>query len=181
MPFTCPSQSSQPEAPPFVASSSSSGDGRPKTGRPNKWTLKRQRRLARLSLYSTIKREDVPKVLHEDDWEPGSVEERQSQPRAQLLTVDRKESTVETLSSLLDNHPRWLRPRDREEMDNRITGLPDRAKVRKAEGKIVLETSTVEGLGDAQLDERNEELELPFSEIPLEGLLDIPAECSFGR
>jgi hypothetical protein len=47
------------------------------------------------------------------------------------LTICRKESTTKTVNNLLDKDPRWLRPKNREEMDLRITGLSDCTKERK--------------------------------------------------
>jgi hypothetical protein len=47
------------------------------------------------------------------------------------LTLCRKESTTKTVNNLLDKDPRWLRPKNREEMDLRIAGLSDCTKERK--------------------------------------------------
>ncbi len=47
------------------------------------------------------------------------------------LTICRKESTTKTVNNLLDKDPRWLRPKNREEMDLRIAGLSDCTKERK--------------------------------------------------
>ena len=73
-PSTSPSANSSAPSSTPTASSSSTGD-RAKTGRPNKWTASRQRKLARLYLYSLLPREDIPRALaeKEDSWTPGSV------------------------------------------------------------------------------------------------------------
>jgi hypothetical protein len=52
--------------------SSSSDDERDtKLGRPKKWTASRQRKLARLYIFSRLPPKDIPKVLQDDDWVPG--------------------------------------------------------------------------------------------------------------
>ncbi|CAD6503348.1 BgTH12-03014 [Blumeria graminis f. sp. triticale] len=78
-----------------------------KRGRPSKWTKSRQRKLARLYLYSTLPPKDISQALEEKDskWKPG------------------KESTVKTVNSLLDKQPRWLRPKNREDMTEKISEL----------------------------------------------------------
>lgn len=48
-----------------------------------------------------------------------------------VLTIYRKESTTKVVHSLLDKDPRWLRPKNREEMDARIKGLSDSTAQRK--------------------------------------------------
>jgi len=47
------------------------------------------------------------------------------------LTIYRKESTTKVVHSLLDKDPRWLRPKNREEMDARIKGLSESTQQRK--------------------------------------------------
>jgi hypothetical protein len=42
-----------------------------------------------------------------------------------LLTLSSKKSTTKIVSSPLDSQPRWLRPRNREEMEQRIAGLSE--------------------------------------------------------
>ncbi|RKF48978.1 putative ankyrin repeat protein [Golovinomyces cichoracearum] len=78
-----------------------------KRGRPSKWTKSRQRKLARLYLYSTLPPKDISQALEEKEsnWKPG------------------KESTVKTVNSLLDKQPRWLRPKNREDMTEKISEL----------------------------------------------------------
>jgi len=49
------------------------------------------------------------------------------------LTQCRKESTNKTVNSLLDKEPRWLRPRTREETNERIPALSKRRSKRKVE------------------------------------------------
>lgn len=46
-----------------------------------------------------------------------------------------KESTNKIVNSLLDKEPRWLRPRIREEMNERIMGLSKRKSQRKVDRK----------------------------------------------
>ncbi len=45
-----------------------------KPGRPNKWTASRDRKLARLYLYSNLPQQDIAKALRDQDgWQPGLV------------------------------------------------------------------------------------------------------------
>jgi hypothetical protein len=47
------------------------------------------------------------------------------------LTIYRKESATKTVNRLLDKDPRWLRPKNREEMDRRICEFSDCTTHRK--------------------------------------------------
>ncbi|KAH7336417.1 hypothetical protein BKA65DRAFT_553069 [Rhexocercosporidium sp. MPI-PUGE-AT-0058] len=84
-------------------------------GRPNQWTASRQRKLARLYLYTSLPTKDIRQALkdRDSDWFPG------------------KESTSKTVNSLLDNDPRWLRPKSRKEQDARMLGLSAGRDLRK--------------------------------------------------
>ncbi|PVH88680.1 hypothetical protein DL98DRAFT_524327 [Cadophora sp. DSE1049] len=100
--------------------SESPNTDRTKIGRPSKWTASRQRKLARLYLFTTLQPKDIREALKEKDpnWMPG------------------KESTNKTVNSLLDKEPRWLRPRTREEMNERILALSEQQSQRKAERNV---------------------------------------------
>ncbi|KUJ15364.1 uncharacterized protein LY89DRAFT_735483 [Mollisia scopiformis] len=78
-----------------------------KIGRPSQWTESRQRKLARLYLYSNLPPKDIRLALHDrsDNWLP------------------EKETTTKTFNALLDKDPRWLRPKNEEEMEQRILAL----------------------------------------------------------
>lgn len=86
-----------------------------KFGRPSQWTDSRQRQLAQLYLYTNLPPQDIRQALSDEivDWVP------------------EKETTTKTLNSLLDKYPRWLRPRTREEMDERILQLANCKAQRK--------------------------------------------------
>ncbi|KAI6248215.1 hypothetical protein HI914_03087 [Erysiphe necator] len=122
-----------------------------KRGRPSKWTKSRQRKLARLYLYSTLPPKDISQALEEKDsnWKPG------------------KESTVKTVNSLLDKQPRWLRPKNREDMTEKISELT------KTKKQLPSHRALSKGPGnDPQL---ISEAYLPpgFSETPLEDLFSL--------
>ncbi|PMD34833.1 ankyrin [Hyaloscypha variabilis F] len=119
MATTTPSVSSRSGRASVDAASSSASPGAQttKTGRPNQWSASRQRKLARLYLYSILPPNEIRQALEEkvDNWKwmPG------------------KESTTKVVHTLLDKDPRWLRPKNREEMDARIKGLSDSKAQRK--------------------------------------------------
>jgi hypothetical protein len=68
------------------SASPSGGDHAKKTGRPNKWTASRQRKLARLYLYTTLSREEIPRALaeKEDAWTPKLVTSKNYRHRLTL-------------------------------------------------------------------------------------------------
>ncbi|RKF60329.1 putative ankyrin repeat protein [Erysiphe neolycopersici] len=122
-----------------------------KRGRPSKWTKSRQRKLARLYLYSTLPPKDISQALEEKDsnWKPG------------------KESTVKTVNSLLDKQPRWLRPKNREDMIEKISELTKTKKQLPS-----YRAHSKEPVNDPQL---ISEAYIPpgFSETPLEDLFSL--------
>ena len=126
-------------SPAFTSSSAASNAPR-KVGRPNNWTPSRQRELARLYLYSILPPEDIPKALKVEGWQPGFFHLFQS--KARLLTIYRVVSTGKTVKTLLNHDPRWLRPKNREEMDERILILSER----KAHRKIMRKRTTLQDL-----------------------------------
>ncbi|KUJ13222.1 ankyrin [Mollisia scopiformis] len=129
-----------------------------KSGRPSKWSASRQRKLARLYLYTNLPREDIPRVLkvengnNKENWVPG------------------KESTIKTVNAILDKEPRWLRPKDREDMDKKILGLSECKTQRRFRRQFSSPPPDELPISDA----------IPsfdFSETPLEDLLAFaPAE-----
>ncbi|KAF4632142.1 hypothetical protein G7Y89_g5988 [Cudoniella acicularis] len=148
----------------------SDGETRAKAGRKNHWTPSRQRELARLYLYSSLKPQDIPKALKDEGWLPG------------------KESTTKTVKSLLDHDPRWLRPKNREEMDKRIQAL--------SEGKAQRKLRRNPSQGIEAFEPMIPITSAEFSETPLEDIVafvsqepltfnqpstfeDTPAELSF--
>ncbi|PMD31522.1 ankyrin [Hyaloscypha variabilis F] len=135
-----------------TASSNSGGKGA-KQGRPNKWSASRQRKLARLYLYTILPREDIPRVLKDDgdNWTPG------------------KESTAKTVNAILDKEPRWLRPKDRLDMDNKILGLSQCKTQRKFRRQW--SPSSPEELQSNEPQASDAILSTEFSETPLEDLL----------
>ena len=58
------------ECPESLSSGSEDEKGK-KIGRPNKWTASRQRKLARLYIFSRLPPRDISKALSNDDWIPG--------------------------------------------------------------------------------------------------------------
>ena len=87
------------------------------------------------------------------------------------LIRHRKESTTKTLNTLLDSQPRWLRPKNREEMDKRIIGLSQCKTQRTLRRNPSPTNGAVTGLeNDTQTS-----IDIPppeFSETPLQDLLD---------
>ncbi|KAH7409198.1 hypothetical protein BKA64DRAFT_639499 [Cadophora sp. MPI-SDFR-AT-0126] len=116
-------------SPESSGSSESPNTDRTKIGRPSKWTASRQRKLARLYLFTTLQPKDIREALKEKDpnWMPG------------------KESTNKTVNSLLDKEPRWLRPRTREEMNERILALSEQRSRRIAEHNVHQRQSELTG------------------------------------
>ncbi|KAH8803306.1 hypothetical protein F5884DRAFT_503615 [Xylogone sp. PMI_703] len=130
-----------------------------KQGRPNKWTSSRQRKLARLYLYTSLPREDIPRVLKdkEDNWTPG------------------KESTTKTVNAILDKEPRWLRPKGREDMEKKISRLSECKTQRKYRRQWPISSPIEAQRSDAQ--SLDAILSTEFSETPLEDLLaSVPKE-----
>ncbi|KAI1825206.1 hypothetical protein F4861DRAFT_530502 [Xylaria intraflava] len=74
-------------------------------GRPKDWTVARIRRYIRLYLFTALSRDDILKLLEEDEFKPG------------------KDAANKVKNSALGNDPRWLRPRSEMEERNRIRGL----------------------------------------------------------
>ncbi|KAI1438562.1 hypothetical protein GGR50DRAFT_367552 [Xylaria sp. CBS 124048] len=74
-------------------------------GRPKDWTVARIRRYIRLYLFTRLSKEDILKLLEEDEFKPG------------------KDAANKVKNSVLGNDPRWLRPRSEEEERSRIRGL----------------------------------------------------------
>ncbi|KAH6671011.1 hypothetical protein B0J14DRAFT_485119 [Halenospora varia] len=149
------STSTSPES--STKGSSPNIDQASKTGRPNKWTTSRQRKLTRLYLYSLLQPKEICEILKEkgDD--------------NKVIWGPRVNSAAKTVNALLDNQPRWLRPKDREEMDRRILALSDRKKQRKLRRNLF-------GLGLDKPDNNGAPASdvvpiVEFSETPLEDLL----------
>jgi len=85
---------------------------------------------------------------------------------AYWLTNCSKETTVKTVSSLLDKEPRWLRPKNREEMNQRIASLSLIKRERKARRKAALaQKAENTQFSDAILSSE-------FTETPLQYLLE---------
>ncbi|KAL8377887.1 hypothetical protein RB595_008530 [Gaeumannomyces hyphopodioides] len=76
-----------------------------KIGRPPQWTESRSRKLARLYVFTTLPIKKIIKVLEDVGFKPGP------------------NSAQKTLNSMLGRDPRYLRPENREEMNERIGGL----------------------------------------------------------
>ncbi|KAH6656285.1 hypothetical protein BKA67DRAFT_551471 [Truncatella angustata] len=74
-------------------------------GRPKDWTEPRTRRLSRLYVYTSLKVDDILKILEDDVWCPG------------------KEAANKHLHKLLGKDPRWMRPKDVTEQRQRMAGL----------------------------------------------------------
>jgi ankyrin repeat protein len=88
---------------------------------------------------------------------------------AYWLTNCSKETTVKTVSSLLDKEPRWLRPKNREEMNQRIVGL----SLIKRERKARREAALVKKAENTQFSDAI--LSAEFTETPLQYLLEYAA------
>ncbi|KAH8670282.1 hypothetical protein BGZ60DRAFT_527756 [Tricladium varicosporioides] len=135
-------------------STSSTSDGaiRAKPGPKSKWSLSRQRKLTRLYLYTDILAQDIPKALKEGNWKPGGV------------------STTHTTAALLDHEPRWLRPKERAEMDKRILALTECKNQRQSRRKPsrVEGWETFEPFIDASA--------MAFSETPLDDIAELAAQ-----
>lgn len=67
--------------------------------------------------------------MKDEGWRPGLF--HLFQGRVRSLTISRVASTVKTVRNLLNHDPRWLRPKNREEMDERIRILSERKTHRK--------------------------------------------------
>lgn len=76
-----------------------------KIGRPPQWTESRSRKLARLYVFTTLPIKKIIKVLEDVSFKPGA------------------NSAQKTLNNMLGRDPRYLRPENREEMNERIGGL----------------------------------------------------------
>ncbi|KAH6673142.1 hypothetical protein B0J14DRAFT_65077 [Halenospora varia] len=132
--------------------STSDGAARARPGPKSKWNPSRQRKLTRLYLYTDILAQDIPKALKEDNWKPGGV------------------STTHTTAALLDHEPRWLRPKERAEMDKRILTLTECKLQRQSRRK----PSRVEGFEtfEAFIDVSA----MTFSETPLDDVAELAAQ-----
>ncbi|ETS79394.1 hypothetical protein PFICI_09247 [Pestalotiopsis fici W106-1] len=83
-------------------------------GRPREWTPPRARRLTRLYCYTSLKVDEILKVLGDEVWSPG------------------KEAANKHLNHLLGKDPRWMRPRDLGEARQRIAGLKNSDRARSS-------------------------------------------------
>ncbi|KAK6212672.1 hypothetical protein LQW54_005094 [Pestalotiopsis sp. IQ-011] len=95
-----------------ATSNATNRSGTNRGGRPREWTPPRARRLTRLYCYTSLKVDEILKVLEDDIWSPG------------------KEAANKHLNHLLGKDPRWMRPRDIGEARQRMAGLKssDRAR-----------------------------------------------------
>ncbi|KAI2625561.1 hypothetical protein GGS21DRAFT_531398 [Xylaria nigripes] len=83
-------------------------------GRPKDWTVARIRRYIRLYLFTTLSREDILRLLEEDEFKPG------------------KDAANKVKNNVLGNDPRWLRPKSEEEENNRVRGLRNLRRGRRS-------------------------------------------------
>ncbi|KAF7531023.1 hypothetical protein G7054_g9264 [Neopestalotiopsis clavispora] len=83
-------------------------------GRPREWTAPRARRLTRLYCYTSLKVDEILKVLEDEVWSPG------------------KEAANKHLNHLLGKDPRWMRPRDISEARQRMAGLKNSERARSS-------------------------------------------------
>ncbi|KAI8692658.1 hypothetical protein LRP88_07591 [Fusarium phalaenopsidis] len=92
---------------PPVSSASPSGSNNTTTGRPQLWTPSSQRKVSRLYLYTTLSLDKIMAVVHAKSPDP----------------VPGIESANKKLNSLLNKQPRWLHPRNEEDMGRRLDEL----------------------------------------------------------
>ncbi|CZR60226.1 uncharacterized protein PAC_10122 [Phialocephala subalpina] len=152
-----------------ATTSSSAGKVAGKAGRPNNWTPSRQRELARLYLYSILPPKDIPKALKDEGWQPGLF----TYLRASALTdFHRTVSTIKTARDLLNHDPRWLRPKNRKEMDDRILAL----SVCKAQRKMRREHAAPPALDIYRTFENGNE----FLDNSMHNLLSMAAQQHLG-
>ncbi|KAM0815448.1 hypothetical protein AB5N19_01242 [Seiridium cardinale] len=83
-------------------------------GRPKEWRADRTRRLTRLYCYTSLRVDEILKVLEEEVWSPG------------------KEAANKHLNHLLGKDPRWMRPKDVTEQRQRMAGLKNSERGRSA-------------------------------------------------
>lgn len=95
------------------------------------------------------------------------------------LTPSSKESTTKAVSSLLDSQPRWLRPKDREEMEQRIASLSESRSNARAKRDGLPPAENEQGLASVL----DLETLMDFSETPLDDLLvftpEVPLSSNF--
>ncbi|KAJ4311431.1 hypothetical protein N0V84_010453 [Fusarium piperis] len=92
---------------PPVSSASPSGSNNTTTGRPQLWTPSSQRKVSRLYLYTTLSLDKIMAVVHAKSPDP----------------VPGIESANKKLNSLLNKQPRWLHPRNEDDMGRRLDEL----------------------------------------------------------
>ncbi|KAM0417058.1 hypothetical protein ACHAPT_012964 [Fusarium lateritium] len=90
-----------------VSSASPSGSNNTTTGRPQLWTPSSQRKVSRLYLYTTLSLDKIMAVVHAKSPDPAPG----------------IESANKKLNALLNKQPRWLHPRNEEDMGRRLDEL----------------------------------------------------------
>ncbi|EJT70090.1 hypothetical protein GGTG_12263 [Gaeumannomyces tritici R3-111a-1] len=98
-----------------------------KIGRPPQWTESRSRKLARLYMFTTLPIKKIIKVLEDVGFKPGP------------------NSAQKTLHNMLGHDPRYLRPENREEMNERIGGLSASNSRRGSNPRSPLSQTEVQG------------------------------------
>lgn len=112
------------------------------------------------------------------------VSEARISKHAVLMHSISKDSTVKEVSSLLDSQPRWLHPKNREEMENKLLELAKCKKQRKFMRQLLRpvqpqksntsNSDLKKSFGPSPLDKKfSLGQQIPFSECPLEDLLAI--------
>lgn len=118
---------------------------------------------------------DIPQALREDDWLPGLVHNSTFSIHRTNKAFLSKESTTKTVSTLLDTQPRWLRPKNREQMDQRIAGLSECKAKRKGRRKLL----QPEEYGENRPRASDAIPSTEFTETPLDDLLAFAPEERF--
>jgi hypothetical protein len=109
---------------------------------------------------------DIPQALREMTGCLGEWIVLPFQSVALTRAMLRKESTIKTVNTLLDSQPRWLRPKNREQMDQRIAGLSG-CKAKSGDRRKLSQT---EEYGDNRPQAYDAIPSTEFTETPLDDL-----------